>query len=93
MPAPTHTTAIAFQLEQPTAAPPQLIVLAVPPDLSRPTWSEDDIEAVVRETLDLAKLRLVDGDLIDAAGHYLPRLYFAVNLNGDTASTDFTEGG
>lgn len=90
VPAPAHTTALAFQVEQPSAAPPQLIVLAVAGDLAQPSWRDLDVEAVVRETLDLAELRLVDGDLIDAGGHYLPGLYFAINLAGDTASTDFT---
>ena len=90
VPAPTQTTALAFQIEQATAAPPQLIVLAVASDLTQPSWTDAAVEDVVRETLALAELRLVDGDLIDAGGHYLPGLYFAVNLAGDTASTDFT---
>jgi hypothetical protein len=90
VPAPVQTTGVAFQIEQPAAAPPQLVVLAVPGDLSQPTWTDAAVEDVIRETLALADLRLVDGDLIDAGGHYLPGLYFAVNLAGETASTDFT---
>jgi hypothetical protein len=92
VPAPSQTTGLAFQIEQPTACPPQVLVLAVAPDLALAEWRDDDVEAVVRETVALARLRLVDGDLIDAGGHYLPGLYFAVNLAGDTASTDFTGG-
>ncbi|MGE5183158.1 MAG: hypothetical protein ACM31C_13905 [Acidobacteriota bacterium] len=86
-----QTTGIAFQLEQPTACPPQTVLLAVPSDAA-PAWTDDAVEAVVREALALAQLRMVDGDLIDAAGQYLPALYFAINLAGDTASTDFTGG-
>ncbi len=95
VPAPTRTTAIALQVEQPSAAPPQAIVLAIPPD-DAPAWTDDVVEAVVRETLELAKLRLVDTDALREVGHYLPALYFAVNTPADTqaladtASTDFT---
>lgn len=95
VPAATRTTAIALQVEQPSAAPPQAIVLAIPPD-DAPAWTDDVVEAVVRETLELAKLRLVDTDALREVGHYLPALYFAVNTPtddqalADTASTDFT---
>ncbi len=92
VPAATQTTALAFQIDQPHAAPPQAILLAVPPDPSVATWTDDAIEATVREALALAKLRLVDGDLIGTAAHFLPALYFAINLANDTASTDFTGG-
>ncbi|HWU90877.1 MAG TPA: hypothetical protein VN253_26610, partial [Kofleriaceae bacterium] len=58
VPAPTQTTGVAFQVEQPTAAPPQMIVLGVAPDLTQPSWTDAAIEEVVRETLALAELRL-----------------------------------
>jgi hypothetical protein len=95
VPSTQRTTAIALHVEQPSAAPPQAIVLAIPPDDST-TWTDDVVEAVVRETLELAKLRLVDTDALREVGHYLPALYFAVNTPADehaladTASTDFT---
>jgi hypothetical protein len=92
VPAALHTTGVAFQIDQPTACPPQSILLAVPADAA-PAWTDGAIEATVREALALAKLRAVDGDLIGDAGHYLPGLYFAINLAGDTASTDFTGSG
>ena len=92
VPARERTAALAFHAEQPTAAPPHAIVLAVPPS-DAPTWSDDAIEATVRETIALAKLRLVDGELLGDAGHFLPALYLAINLAGDTASTDLTEVG
>ena len=92
VPAATQTTALTFQIDQPHAAPPQAILLAVPPDPTVASWTDDAIEATVREALALAKLRLVDGDLIGSTGQFLPALYFAINLANDTASTDFTGG-
>ncbi len=91
IPARSRTTAVAFQLDQPVASPPQTILLAVAPP-GETAWSDAVLEDTVREALSLAKLRLVDGDLIGSVGHYLPALYFAINLAGDTASTDFTGG-
>jgi hypothetical protein len=90
VPARDRVAALAFEAEQPTASPPHAILLAVPPDPS-PEWSELAIEATVREAMELARLRLVDGERIGDAGHFLPALYLAINLAGDTASTDLTE--
>jgi len=90
VPAPVQTTGLAFQIEQPSATAPQAIILAVPPG-DAPLWTEDVVEEIVRDTLALSRIRLVDGDLAPDTGHYLPALYFAINLAGDTASTDFTE--
>lgn len=50
---------LSFRYDRPDAEPPQAILLAVPPDPTRP-WTADVILQTVRETLDLAKLRAVD---------------------------------
>ena len=84
-----ETTAVTFQYDQPDAAPPQCILLAVPPDLERP-WDLRSLPQVLLETLDLARLRAVDSDTLDDVGHYLPALYFAVNTGRDTAAIDFS---
>jgi hypothetical protein len=87
----TEDTGITFQYDQPDAAPPQTILIAVPPDLETP-WTVGTLQQVLLETLDLAKIRAVDlQSLEDGLGHYLPALYFAANTNNDTVSTDFTK--
>jgi hypothetical protein len=86
----TETTGLVFQYDQPNAAPPQCILLAVPPDLGQP-WNLWSLQQVLLETLDLARLRAVDPEALDEVGHYLPALYFAFNSAGDTASTGFSE--
>jgi hypothetical protein len=95
VPNPKETTAITFHYDAPGACPPQAILLAVPPELGRP-WNVDILEAILLETLELAKLRAVDPDALAAygiLGHYLPALFFAYNKggdpNGDTIATDF----
>lgn len=85
----TETTGIALQYDQPNAAPPQSILIAVPPEIESP-WTVWSLQQVLLEALDLARIRAVDPDALDEVGHYLPALYFAFNLAGDTVSTDFT---
>jgi len=88
MPNPKETTGLVFQYDQPDATPPQSILLAVPPDPDQP-WNLWQLQQVLLETLDLARIRAVDPDTLDEVGHYLPAMHFAVNLAGDTVSTDF----
>ena len=85
-----ETTGISFQYDQPNAAPPQTILVAVPPQVDLP-WTVWSLQQVLLETLDLARIRAVDPDALDEVGHYLPALYFACNTAGHTVSTDFTK--
>jgi hypothetical protein len=89
VPSAKETTGIAFAYDQPNAAPPQTILIAVPPEIESP-WTVWSLQQVLLETLDLARIRAVDPDALDEVGHYLPALYFAYNTAGDTVSTDFT---
>jgi len=90
VPSATETTGIALQYDQPNSTPPQTILLAVPPEIGSP-WTVWSLQQVLLETLDLARIRAVDSEALDEVGHYLPASYFALNLNGDTVSTDFTK--
>ena len=89
VPGPTETTGIALQYDQPNAAPPQTILIAVPPEIG-PAWTIWSLQQVLLETLDLARVRAVDSEALDEVGHYLPALYFAFNALNETVSTDFT---
>jgi hypothetical protein len=85
-----ETTGISFQYDQPNAAPPQTILIAVPPEIGAP-WTARLLQQVLLETLDLARIRAVDPDALDDVGHYLPALYFAYNTtNMGAISTDFS---
>jgi hypothetical protein len=90
VPSATETTGIALQYDHPSAAPPQTILVAVPPEVELP-WTVWSLQQALLETLDLARIRAVDPDALDEVGHYLPALYFAYNTEGHTVSTDFTK--
>jgi hypothetical protein len=85
-----ETTGLVFQYDQPDSAPPQSILLAVPPDPDT-QWSVWSLQNVLLETLDLTRIRAVDPASLGEGGHYLPALYFAANSAAETVSTDFSK--
>jgi hypothetical protein len=66
--------AVALHFDAPGARPPQAVLLAVPPVPGAP-WTVDALATVLRETLDLARLRLVDLESLAWLGRYLPAAY------------------
>ncbi|MEU7428173.1 hypothetical protein [Streptomyces sp. NPDC040750] len=55
----TELTGVAFHYDRPDAKAPHGLLIAVPPDLNR-GWTSDGLVQVLRETMELAKLRAVD---------------------------------
>jgi hypothetical protein len=52
----------------------------------------EDLESTLLETQQLARLRAADPQAlaeIPEVSHFVPALYFGLNLSGDTVSTDF----
>jgi hypothetical protein len=88
IPSVQENAAVAFHYEEPKARAPQALLLAVCPD-NRPFWDDDLITAILEETLELAKIRSVDLDSVTEVGQILPALYFSLNLQGATISTNF----
>ena len=86
VPAPSEVTGVAFHYDEPESRPPQALLLAVSPDLKRP-WTVSSLEAVLLETLELAKLRLVDADAMTELDHYLPAAYVAANVANEAVAT------
>ncbi|MBZ5506659.1 MAG: hypothetical protein LAO78_14465 [Acidobacteriia bacterium] len=54
-------TGLTFHYDQPSAAPPQTMLLAVAPD-DRPVWDLDTLQATLVDTLNLAKVRAFPAD-------------------------------
>jgi predicted nucleic acid-binding Zn-ribbon protein len=93
----TQLTGISFHTDQPAARAPQAILLAVAPTEAH-VWSLATLEATVLETLDLARLRLVDSEALGnpppsatappRLGHHLPAIYLAAAPAADTVTSD-----
>lgn len=88
VPSKDETTALAFQFDPPNSFAPQSVLVAVPP-VPGQDWTTETLRRVLVETLDLAKLRAVDTNLLGAAAQYLPGLYIPFNVADDAVSTDF----
>jgi hypothetical protein len=87
-------TGVAFHFDAPGARPPQAILLAVSPSTGtdETRWDLEDLESTLLETQQLARLRAADPQAlaeIPEVSHFVPALYFGLNLSGDTVSTDF----
>jgi hypothetical protein len=90
-----ETTAVALHYDAPASAAPNVVLLAVPPSLGK-HWTLDSLLHVVRETIDLAKLRAIDPDAVPGElAQLLPTSVLAFNGGaagaGDTVSTAFRD--
>jgi hypothetical protein len=88
IPRPTEQTGVTFHYEDPGAEAPQTILLAVPPIVAE-HWDLASLLAVLNETLDLAKVRAVDGELLGQLGQVLPAIYLSDSTENVTVRTDF----
>jgi hypothetical protein len=86
IPSSTQPTSIAFRHETPVADAPQAVLLAVPPP-GVLVWDQQTIIDTVRESLLLAKVRLVDA--VDTLQPFLPAICLTGNTANETVSTDF----
>ena len=82
------STGVAVHHDDPKARAPQALLLAVCPDVQR-GWDDASLQAVLRETLELAQVRTVDLASVGPVGQLLPALYFPFNLEQDTVSVIF----
>ena len=88
IPSTKESASVAFHFEEASGRAPQALLLAVCPD-NRRVWDDSLLQAILEETLELAKIRTVDLNSVEQIGQILPALYFALNLGGATFSTRF----
>jgi hypothetical protein len=62
VPSKRETTGLAFHYDQPNSVAPQAMLLAVPSD-QREVWDLDTLETILRETMDLARIRASAPDI------------------------------
>ncbi|MFH2065320.1 MAG: hypothetical protein ABIK15_09000 [Pseudomonadota bacterium] len=83
----SHTTGISFHFDRPNAQAPQAILLAVPSSYENPekeSWTFDALCDIVKDTIDLAKVRAVDLDALakdSALGRFFPGMLLPGDLN------------
>jgi hypothetical protein len=79
-------TGICFRHEDTGNEAAQAILIAVPPTLAE-TWDFDSLTAIVNETLDLAKVRAVDLELLDPIAQLIPATFLAANSSDNTIAS------
>ena len=87
VPADKVQTGLAFNYDSQAAKAPHAILVCVHSGTGT-TWSFTEIEAIVNETIDLARIRPVDSDSL-ALGQLTPAVVLAANNQGKTISTQF----
>ena len=89
LPLPDADAALTFHLDQPAARAPNVVLLATPPRLGE-AWTAETMIAVLRDALEIAKLRAVDGTALEGLGQYLPAIMLAANEADEAVSTDIS---
>lgn len=85
-----QSAGVSFHFDAPGARPPNTMLLAVPA-VPGAAWTTDSLAAVLRETLDLAQLRLVDLETLTWLGRYLPAAYLPDGAIGTTLGVKFKD--
>ena len=73
-----QTAGVAFHFDAPSARPPQAVLLCTAKDEAG--FDAGDVADMLRQTLELAQLRMVGPETLQGLGQYLPAAY----LSGDT---------
>jgi hypothetical protein len=89
VPARDVMSGVTFHYDRPDSQPPQTLLLALPAVL-RGNWTWDDLVATLGETLDGARLRVVEPAQVDGSAYaqLLPSTVMAVTLYWITIATN-----
>ncbi len=91
IPLPTEQTGVAFHYDDPGAEAPQAVLVAVPPVPNAESWQLPWLLGALKETLDLVRIRGVDGELLGEFGQLLPAICLADSTDDVTIRSSFTE--
>jgi len=85
----TVDTAVALHADTPNQQPPNCCLLAVPGDHKiNGKWTLRELEEIVSDTLDLAKIRTVDLDALPDLKGLLPALFLPIAPDQDFFEDD-----
>ncbi|HEY5712273.1 MAG TPA: hypothetical protein VIT38_10285 [Allosphingosinicella sp.] len=89
IPSKEQTAAVTFRYDGPDSEPPQVLLLAVSPELNG-AWAWDDLVDSVRETVRLARHRAVEPRHIDQSelGQLLPAIMIPFTATSDSISAN-----
>ncbi len=79
LPAAEITSGLALHFDAPSSRPPQALLLMVPPEGE--SWSFDLVLDTLMETVEAAKLRAVDPDVLLGYGHQFPAVFAPGSLD------------
>lgn len=82
-----ETTGLAFHVDSPGSHAPNVVLLAVAPDVGA-NWRLEHLLDTVREATELMRFRGVATRQLDGLGHLLPAIAVPHNADGATVSTD-----
>jgi hypothetical protein len=78
LPANQEDTGVTLHFDAPSTEPPQTMLLAVTPEGK--SWDFDLMVDTLRDTLEMARLRSLDGDDIPDFDHQLPAVFASQDL-------------
>jgi hypothetical protein len=96
VPQASEETGIAFHYDSPGAEAPQTILVVPPSSVGSPCpndptidgWQANDLAATLAETVDLAKIRTVDAQMVDF-GQLFPSIYLSENVQRHVPTTSW----
>ncbi len=78
LPPQTITTGVSFEYNQPSSQAPQCLLLATPGNFKTGHWTARLLTEIVRDTMQLAKVRMVDLDALPSVAGAFPALFFPI---------------
>jgi hypothetical protein len=91
LPKKEEVTGIAFNFDQPNSAPPSALLLAVTPVVTG-KWTWDNLTATVLDTMERARLRAVEPDMIETLKGFatlIPSTIAEFSTGRSTVSLDY----
>jgi hypothetical protein len=91
LPKQEEVTGIAFNFDQPNSAPPSALLLAVTPVVTG-KWTWDNLTATVLDTMERARLRAVEPDMIETLKGFatlIPSTIAEFSTGRSTVSLDY----